>query len=426
MKNFKWDKKYLHWGITAFLVIMGSMLFLWILMRLSAVKALLMSLLRVLAPFIIGFVIAYILKDVCEFFRRCFMRLMKRAKNGKRALAASRILAVTATQVLVIGLVTGLLVLILPQIYYSVVHLVENSQTYYKAVSDWISRLLDGDEFMQETAQRWADTISRHLTEYLTTSLLPRLTDIITSITGGVYSIFKGLFNMIVGDIISIYLLYNREMFSAQSKKILYSLARPQRANRILDEMSFVNRALGSYVVGNLIDALIIGAANYIFLLCTRVPYAALTSIVMAVFNLIPIFGPVIGAVPCAFLILLESPSKALVFIIFTLVSQQLDANVLKPRIHSSRSGISGFWIMFAILFFGGLFGLWGMLLGVPLLTVIYDALRRLNTKSLKSKGLPTDTEEYKNIYRIDPVSNSPVYEVSPEGPEDGGGDTPE
>jgi predicted PurR-regulated permease PerM len=354
------------------------------------------------------------------------MGLMKRAKNGKRALAASRILAVTATQVLVIGLVTGLLVLILPQIYYSVVHLVENSQTYYKAVSDWISRLLDGDEVMQETAQRWADTISRHLTEYLTTSLLPRLTDIITSITGGVYSIFKGLFNMIVGDIISIYLLYNREMFSAQSKKILYSLARPQRANRILDEMSFVNRALGSYVVGNLIDALIIGAANYIFLLCTRVPYAALTSIVMAVFNLIPIFGPVIGAVPCAFLILLESPSKALVFIIFTLVSQQLDANVLKPRIHSSRSGISGFWIMFAILFFGGLFGLWGMLLGVPLLTVIYDALRRLNTKSLKSKGLPTDTEEYKNIYRIDPVSNSPVYEVSPEGPEDGGGDTPE
>jgi predicted PurR-regulated permease PerM len=413
VKKFRWDKKYLYWGITAFLVVVFSITFFLMLNKIESVKNGLGFIAKVFAPIIYGFAIAYLVNQLLKpLEKHVFKGLGKKLfpKNNKLATDSSRIMAIILSEAIVIAIVLGLLVIMLPQIFNSIVELVNKSQTYAEICVAWVGDFLDGKDVLEPVVLKWLENFSEYITNWIKTDILPQITTIIAGITGGVISMIKVTVNIALGVVISIYMLYNKETFCAQAKKLVYGFFEAKNANRLMDELSIINKAFGDYVAGTLLDALIIGVTNYIFMLLLGMPYGALISIIVAVTNLIPMFGPFIGAVPSALLLLLENPSQSLIFIIFTIILQQIDGNVIKPRIHSSKTGMSGFWIVFAITVFGGFFGVLGMILGVPIMNVLYGSFKRLSNRNLTKKGLATETAAYEGLEKINPESLEFVY----------------
>ena len=417
MKNFKWDKKYLYWGVTAFCVIAACIAFFWLLNRWSALMRLFSAVIGALSPFICGLIFAYLLNPLLVFFEKhVFMKLAHRLCPHSETAAGklARVIAIIATELVAIGLVAGVLILLLPQLYDSISNLVDRSSKYFDVAVKWLDNSLSGNAALESTATSWLSSFSDKLMGWIESRVLPNMSKVVSGVTGGVITFARGVLSILIGGVIAIYIMYHKETFRAQGKKIIYAVFKPRTANKVLDEIGLINSAFGNYISGTLLDALIVGILTYIFMLIVGMPYAALISIIIAVTNIIPVFGPFIGAIPSALLLLLENPMQCLIFVIFILVLQQLDGNVIKPRIHGSKAGISGFWILFAILFFGALFGIIGMLLGVPIVTVLYDAIRRRNASRLQARGLPYETPEYKNIYRIDPETREPIYKVPP------------
>ncbi len=421
MKNFKWDKKYLYWGVTAFCVVVASILFFWLLNTWNGLRATVGTILSVLSPVIYGLLIAYILNRVLVLFEeRVFKKLCSRIfKDPVKARKAARIFSILVTLLLALGFIAGLLVIILPEIANSITNIISNSEEYLNVALNWLQNSLQGSR-LEEIAAEWINSISDKLVDWLQYNVLPRISDLVTSITGGVISVVMTIVDLFIGIIVSVYLMYNKETFCAQAKKVLYCVLRPRPANAVMRELDYINEAFGNYIVGTLIDALIVGILNYVFMMAMGMPYAALATIIVAVTNIIPVFGPFIGAVPSTLLILLENPTQALIFVIFTVVLQQIDGQILKPRIHASRSGLSGFWIMFAILFFGGLFGIGGMVVGVPMTTVLYNIARRGVARHLRARGLPTETEKYVDMASVDPATGELRPRPSPAPSEKG------
>ncbi len=423
MKNFKWDKKYLYWGVTAFLVVVASIAFFWVLNTWSGLTKGLSTLMGVLAPVTYGVLIAYLLNRVLVTFENGIFRPLAAKVFPRRPVTArktARILSILLTMTLTIGFIVGLLMIVLPEITRSIVDLVNQSQHYADVVVRWLEKVLNG-EALEPVVVNWINSISDNIVGWLETNVLPRITAMLTSITDGVISVVGTIVNLLLGLVISVYVMYNKETFCAQAKKLLYSAFKPRTVHNLLSELGFIDDAFGNYIIGTLIDALIVGVANYIFMAIMGMPYVALISIIVGVTNIIPMFGPFIGAVPSGLLLVLESPTQCLFFLIFTVVLQQIDGQILKPRIHSSRTGLSGFWITFAIIFFGGLFGIMGMIVGVPITTVLYSLFRRLNNKRLRRRGLPEGTDFYMDIESIDPETGEPIYKPGrgPEEPEE-------
>ena len=205
-----------------------------------------------------------------------------------------------------------------------------------------------------------------------------------------------------IGIIVSIYVMYGRETFSRQCKKIVYALFSPKRANLILHLGNKSNEIFGGFVIGKIIDSIIIGIICFVVLSIMKMPYTVLVSVIIGVTNVIPFFGPFIGAIPCSILILLNDPKMGIYFIIFILVLQQFDGNILGPKILGDSTGLSSFWVLFSILLFGGLFGFVGMILAVPVTAVIFDLIAKLQYYHLRKKGLSPDTRDYKELKIID------------------------
>jgi len=251
--------------------------------------------------------------------------------------------------------------------------------------------------------------VSNGLVTWATNNLLPQFKDLLTNVTTGVFSFAKGIYNIIIGMIVSIYVLYSRETFAAHCKKILYSVFSLEAAEKILGALHFTNDVFQSYISGKILDSVIIGILCYIGCVILRIEYAVLVSFIVGVTNIIPFFGPLIGAIPSALIILTASPMHALVFVIFIIILQQFDGNVLGPKILGDRVGINGFWVLFAILVGAGLFGFKGMLLGVPVFVVLYTFLKYLVDRKLERSGLPVATEEFKTLDHIDPKTGATV-----------------
>ena len=230
-----------------------------------------------------------------------------------------------------------------------------------------------------------------------------------TNITSGVVVVLRGLYNLIIGIIVSAYILGNLEKYSASAKRMLYSVFTVEAAEKIRDGIDFADRTFMSFLTGKLLDSAIIGLICYIVCAVIKMPYALLVSVIIGVTNIIPFFGPLIGAIPSAIIILMVDPLKCLIFVIFIIVLQQVDGNIIGPKILGNTTGIDGFWIMFSIILGAGLFGFWGMLLGVPVFVVILTVVNKLVTRKLARSDLPTEAEAYRNLDHIDPVTREPV-----------------
>jgi predicted PurR-regulated permease PerM len=412
MKGFRWDKKYLYWGVTALLVIIACIAFFWVLQRWSGIRQSLSGLYKILSPIIGGFALAYLLTPFVKAFERNIFsaagkKLFK--KSEKKAKSFSRGMSVFASVLLLFLLLFSLFSLVFPQLYASIESIVLNLSTSIRRAELWADKWLEDSPELEQIFKEIVGDAGAKLSKWARDSLLPQMDTIIASLSAGVLSAMKAVANLFVAVVVSVYVMFNRELFIAQGKKLLYSIFKTRLVNAVLEGLRFTDKAFMGYFGGTLLDSLIIGVICFFGCLIMGLRDSVLISVIIGVTNIIPFFGPFIGAVPSALIILMESPWKSLAFVIFIIVLQQFDGNILKPKILGKRTGISGFWVLFAIIVGAGIFGPIGMIIGVPAFAVLYEGAKRLVNKSLANRGLPTETESYSEIISINPETLEPV-----------------
>ena len=420
---FKWDKKYLYWGITGFSVVACAILFYMALNYIGLLTDGIGAVIKILSPFVWGLVISWIIFPMMRSFEdNLFMPLGERIhkKNPQTAKKFARSFAVLLSELVFLAAIAALVYLILPQLYQSIETIVRSSDGYISSLTTWIETVLIDYPEIESYLLSAVGTLNTGLIEWLQTTILPELGNLVTNVTAGVYYVLMGVYNLLIGIIVSIYVLGNLETFRANAKRMLYSAVSVDNDKRFLDGLKFTNRTFIGFLNGKLLDSAIIGLICYVCCSLLKMPYALLVSVIVGVTNIIPFFGPFIGAIPSGIIILMVSPLKALIFVVFIIILQQVDGNIIGPKILGSTTGINGFWVMFSIILGAGLFGFWGMLLGVPVFVVIYTLINLSIEKNLREKDLPFETSDYIGMDYIDPVSREIVKVES----EDSLGDT--
>ena len=413
---FNWDKKYLYWGVTAFCVIACSILFYMALAYLPAIGKALKALGRILSPFIWGLVITYLLAPLYSglyqgFFLPLTEKLSGRKQKGSPRLAKA--LSVLLSIIVFLAVITALVYLIIPQLYASVETIVNNSPSYMEKLSEWSQNMLTNYPEVRDFVMEKFEEINTNLFTWVRDTILPGLGSFVSNITAGVYYFLRAVYNIVIGIIVSAYLLSNMEAASSRAVRLLYCVFGVEHAEKIRSAIRFTDKTFMGFINGKLLDSAIIGLICYVVCAVLKMPYALLVSVIIGVTNIIPFFGPLIGAVPSAFIILLVNPVKCLIFVIFIIILQQIDGNIIGPKILGSSIGINGFWVMFSIILGAGLFSFWGMLLGVPVFVVIYTGITMLVERKLKRRSLPLDPEDYADLDHIDPVTRRPVRHFS-------------
>lgn len=414
MKRSQEHKSYIAAGITAFCVIAAALLLFFFLFHLSAVCGFLRTLARILRPIFIGIVIAFLLLPVHRRVLSFLTAILPdNERKNPRNLPILNGMAIFFSLLLAFAIVYLLMAMMLPQVYISVVGLVNAFPGYIVSVQIWLQAFLVDNPEIQAAVMSIYNSAAQSLEEWLYSDILPKLESVSTTIqwvresilpniTGVVFNVSAFLISflvllkdLLIALIVSVYLLARKNIFAAQGKKIIYSIFPTHVGDFMVEETRNAYRILSGFIVGKLLDSLIIGVITLICCNLFKFPYPALVATIIGVTNIIPFFGPFIGAIPCALLILLVSPIQCVYFVIFILVLQQFDGNILGPKILGNSTGLASFWVLFSILLFGGLFGFAGMVLGVPVFAIIYSILNRLVRIGLRRRGLPLDTKAY-------------------------------
>ena len=385
-------KPYLYGMLAGFGAISLSIIFFFLIYRFDGFGDAISTLTGILMPFIYGAVIAYLLKPVCNtieaFLRRFIPEKMKGLINA---------LSVTFTILFGLLLVYALFMMIVPQLITSVTTLYYTAQRNFAKFVQWANHV----EFFEQNTQIMDllnsayDTVSTSIDTLVKTKLLPSMQNILSGAALGVLNVVVVLKNLIIGIIVAVYMLASRKRFVQQGKMVLYSVVKPRWASLITEEVKYADRMFGGFINGKILDSAIIGLLCYIGCLIFKFPSALLVSVIIGVTNVIPFFGPFIGAIPATLLILIQNPIKALWFVLFVLVLQQLDGNVIKPHLFGGSMGLPAIWVLVSITIGGGLFGIPGMLLGVPVFAVIYLLFAEFVSSRLKKKKMPEETREY-------------------------------
>ncbi len=404
-------KRYAKIGATVFVTFVCCILFFFIIFRYQGFATWWNNVLKAAQPIIIGLVIAYLLNPVMRFCEKYISGfLCSRMKNEKKAKKMSRGIAVACATLFLLILIALLIAAIVPAVIGSVSKLIE---TLPEQVESFIDTVQAGD-FGDSEVVTWLGTGLTQLTEYVETwaqdTLLPQVQTYAAQVTSGVISALKTIFNFLVGIVVAVYVMMIQETLQGQAKKIVYAVFKPKYGNIIVHTVRKSNEIFGGFISGKILDSAIIGVICYVVCLILKMPSAVLVSIIIGVTNIIPFFGPIIGAVPSLLLVVIQSPWHALYLLIFIIILQQVDGNILGPKILGNSTGLSSFWVMFAILVFGGLWGFFGMLLGVPVFAVIYYIIGKLVRSGLARRKLPLATSEYVKARGVNEDSNTLRY----------------
>ena len=375
MKNNQ-SKKYIQIGLTIFTALAASILLYFILDRLPSIGKIISFVLEAVKPLIYGAVIAYVLYPVCIFFERLFGKIFKKAKNRKIANKITRGLSIFLSLIFGIGVIVIVLYMVIPQLYESISKIVASAPAYiekiYVFVDNWFS---DNDELRKSVL----DAIDKYTSDI--TSLLTdwsgQIGNVVKSIGDGVLSVFIVTKNIFIGVIVAIYLLADRHQFKEAVKRFINLIFKSKVAVAVKNEIKFANDIILNFISGRILDSAIVGILCYILMVILQLPFPLLIAVLIGVTNIIPFFGPFIGAIPAGFLILIEDPIKCIVFVVMIIILQQVDGNIIGPKIVGGSIGLSSFWVLFAILLFSGIFGLTGMIIGVPLFAIIYDIIKK-------------------------------------------------
>ncbi len=403
------EKKYFQWGLTAFLVFAASILFYFSIFHMDSLILGLKKVYSILTPVIYAAAISYFLWPLVRFLEKkviypiCY-RFSWKPSNKIRNII--RLVCVFFVIFLLILGIYGLLSMMIPELMNSIMNIVDSFDRYIINIETWTANFFkDYPQFEDAFSEMFADVLTKVVT-WLSTDFIPRLNTIATS----VFSFVSFLKNFLIGIMISIYLMFGKEKYLANGKKLLYCLFEVKTTNNIIRDLQYINNTFGGFIIGKLVDSLIIGILCYIGTTIFNFPYALLISVVVGITNVIPFFGPFIGAIPSAILILMVNPIQCLYFILFILALQQFDGNFLGPYILGDSTGLSSFMVIVAILVGGGLFGVFGMFVGVPVCAIICTFFSNSVRRHLTKKNLPTDIDFYEKIDHLDIETLEPVY----------------
>lgn len=417
--SFSIKEAFLNWcGL--FLVLVAAMVVFLAINNFKHIVYIVGQYVGLVKPVIYGCVIAYLINPIYKFYYRLLHKMVE--KRGKKA--SPKLLGLFNALAITFALLTGLLIivllcwLVLPQVFSSVISLVntlpEQADFYYNK----LTKSLQENPYLMDRMQRvllqiteYADAkMNTELLPWMRRELLPNVNTYAVQLASGVMSVLNVLYNLLIGIIVAIYLLLSKRVFAAQAKKITYGLFRQDHADTLIHYVRLADKMFNGFIAGKIVDSTIIGIICFVAMSILHLPYAVLVSVIVGVTNMIPFFGPYIGAIPSILLILLVNPVQAVYFLILIVILQQLDGNVIGPTILGESTGLSAFWVLFSILLFGGLWGIVGMLIGVPLFAVIYEIISDFVNARLASRNLSTETEHYLDLKEILRTQDGIVY----------------
>ena len=395
--KLEFNKKYTSIAIYCFLVVAAAILFYHFISDFGTVKSWAVRLVGLLMPFIYGAAFAYILNPILNWLERTAFPVLFKNKVGRKG---RRIIGVILSVLFGLSMVALFLAILIPQIVDSINTLAGGLLSFLPKAERFVNQLAAdyGNSQMFIDLLQWLNSSSEMLEESARKILqggFGQVTNLLPNILGGVMKVTNSLLDVVVGIIISIYLLLAKETFYAQVKKLAFAIFPEKQVCFAISLAHDSNAIFTGFISGKILDSAIIGVLCFIGMSFFKLPFALLVSVIVGVTNVIPYFGPFIGAFVSFPIIFIASPIDSLYFLIFVLVLQQLDGNVIGPKILGDSTGLSSFWVIFAVTFFGGLWGFLGMLVGVPLFAVIYSLIRRWACYRLQRKGMPTDTHSF-------------------------------
>ena len=392
----KLNNKYLAWGLTIFCVLGALIMFFFAIYKWRFIVSFLASIIGILSPILYGLAIAYLMNPLVKFLEeKVFSKLCRKfAKTKKEKYRVARALAIAGTFIVFLGIIVGCFSILIPQLVESLNNFINNSGDYLNNAKETLISLFGGSDSLRELINNNYEAIYQFFSTWVREDVLDNFLDTLGS---SIFGTLKVLYNVVIGFIISVYLLFDKEKFVAQARKIMYSFLSTKQIEIVSENLKYTDKIFGNFFSAKVIDSLIIGVLCFIGMLIFRIPYATVIAVLVGVTNIIPYFGPFIGAIPSCVLIFLVSPSKCITFIIFIFILQQFDGNILGPKIMGGKTGLSSFWVLCSLLIFGGLFGVLGMIIGVPIFSILYLFINNLLKRRLKDKDLPLDSKDYMN-----------------------------
>ena len=358
---FKWlGQRNIKIGVTAFLVLLACVIAGFIFYNLGDIVAVIGKFLAIFTPLIIGLVMAYILNPIVKVFENKVFKKIR--KDNIR-----RDLSIAATIILFVALIGAVIGYLIPQLLESILSLITNAPKYLDQSVEFLSKWINNPDIDYSK-------MTEYLLKILNENVLPNVTGMLNSLGNGILGFLRAIFNFVIGLVFAVYILSNTKNMSKSSKKILYAFFNDKKVDKFIKKVKHINDIFINFMIGKLADSFcFVFVCTLIFTIVFGYPYPLLIAFMIGVTDLIPYFGPYLGSIPAALLILLVDPVKAVIFVIFMVVLQQIDANLVTPRIQSKATGLPSFWVLFAILVFGGLFKVVGLLIAVPCFTIIYE-----------------------------------------------------
>ena len=392
MKNNNF-KKYFYAGVTLFSTLALCIVLYFTLSRIPDIYAGFKVFISAAMPLIYGAIFAYLLYPVCIFFEKIFKKVFSKVKKRKIANGLTRGISIFLSIAFGIGVVAIILYMVIPQLYESIMKIINSAPTYIDRISSFVDGFLKDNTELRTTVNNAINEYTSDITKLLT-NWSSQIGTVVKSIGDGVLSVAIVTKNIFIGIIVAIYLLADRHQFKIGLKRFIELVFSRKMSRVVKDEVKFANNVVLNFISGRILDSAIIGILCYILMVILRLPFPLLIAVLVGVTNIIPFFGPFIGGIPAGLLILIEDPWKCLVFVIMIVILQQLDGNIIGPRILGDSIGLSSFWVLFSMLIFGGLFGLTGMIAGVPVFAIIYDIIKKIIIKCEKKKALKAQVQE--------------------------------
>lgn len=387
LKNSVYEKY-----ICQFLVAAAAICLFFVIYRFSYISVWIKKVMNILQPINIGLVVAYLINPVVRYWEKKVINVIERINNKKKYIkkvhSIARGVSIGMTLTMTIAIIVGLFSIVVPELFRSVSSLIREVPDKMEQFNQWFADISAQYELDNEGIAKMVYDLSAYIEDWFVTDFSALINKVAVPLTSGIVSVLGVFFNSLIGIIVSAYVLAGKERFARMFKKLLFAMLRKESAEAVIESLRLSDKVFGGFISGKIIDSLIIGLLCFIFMSIMDMPYTLLVSVVIGVTNVIPFFGPYFGGVPSAILILIENPVKGIYFIVFIVILQQFDGNILGPKIIGESTGLTAFWVVFAILLFGGLFGMAGLLAGVPTFAVIYGFVKEMVENRLKAKGI--------------------------------------
>ena len=407
--KINWNEKYTTVSVYTVITFTACIVVYAFIINFTGIGGIINTVFDVASPVIWGLIIAYLLNPVMKWTEK---RLKKFTEKEKKRPKLTRAVSVTLTMIIFIAMLIALCSIIVPQVTDSLMGIIDNIGTYFNNLEKWINGILAKYPKILSLANSQIENVETTLMNAIN-QVMPKIGDLMKLITDGTMTFLMAIKDFLIGVIVSVYFLMDKEHFQAGMKKIVYAFFPQKASSGVLRICSQVNTSISGFISGKIIDSIIIGCLCFVSMTIMKLDFTVLISVIVGITNIIPFFGPFIGAVPSAVLLLVSTPKQVIPFLILIFVIQQLDGNIIGPKILGQSIGISAFWVLFSILIGGGLFGFAGMILGVPIFAVLYSLINQFVDYRLEVKSLSTDINDYVPAPQKS-VQNRPVRKISP------------